>query len=218
MAVLRPLKVVIENYPEGQVEEFGRGQQPGRPGRGHAEGAVLARALHRAGRFHGGSAARSSSALSPGPGSAACATPTSSSASGVVKDREAGEIVELRCTYDPATRGGDAPGRPQGQGHASTGSRRRTRSTAEVRLYDRLFACRIRQREERLRSTISTRTRWRSSRRCQVEPALRGEPGARFQFERLGYFCVDPDCKSGKPVFNRTVGLRDTWAKIEARG
>ena len=121
-----------------------------------------------------------------------------------------GEIMEVHCTYDPATRGGNAP------------DGRKVKSTihwvsaahalpAEARLYDRLFN------EERPDndSPINPNS-LELVRSCQVEPSLKSaKPGDRFQFERIGYFCVDPDSKPGALVFNRTVTLRDTWAKIE---
>ena len=134
---------------------------------------------------------------------------------GVVKDEKTGEITELRCTYDPETRSG------------SSQSSRKVKSTihwvsaahaldAEVRLYDRLFTV-----EE------PTGDNWKESinphsldivRACKVEPSLAAaNVQDRFQFERLGYFCVDDDSKQGSLVFNRAVTLRDTWAKIEKR-
>jgi glutaminyl-tRNA synthetase len=137
---------------------------------------------------------------------------------GVVKD-DAGRVVELRCTYDPASRGGTAP------------DGRKVKATlhwvsaahavdAEVRLYDRLFTIDAPAQAPEGRD-------WRefldpSSLQvvpgCKVEPGLARAPaGSRYQFERIGYFAADPDGSPGRPVFNRTVGLKDTWAKVEAR-
>jgi glutaminyl-tRNA synthetase len=136
-----------------------------------------------------------------------------------VKDAE-GNVVELRCTYDPETRGGNTP------------DGRKVKSTihwvsaahavdAEVRLYDNLFTKENPDEVEEGRdftanlnpNSLEVLTG------CKVEPSLRdASPGARHQFERMGYFCVDLDSAAGKPVFNRTIGLRDTWAKIEQRG
>jgi glutaminyl-tRNA synthetase len=138
-----------------------------------------------------------------------------------VKDPATGEVVELRCSYDPATRGGDAP------------DGRRVKSTihwvsaaqavdAEVRLYDTLFT-------KRDAGEVEEGADWKSNlnpeslsviRGCKVEPALREvAPGFRFQFERLGYFCADSrDSKPGHPVFNRTVTLHDPWANIRKAG
>jgi glutaminyl-tRNA synthetase len=134
----------------------------------------------------------------------------------VIKD-ENGEVVELHCTYDPATRGGDAPdGRKVkstlhwvSTGHALE---------AEVRLYDHLFTKENPDdtaEGEDFKSNLNPNSR-QILISCRVEPSLgRAEPGSRYQFERLGYFCVDPDSSDGKLVFNRTVSLRDTWAKIQ---
>ena len=136
----------------------------------------------------------------------------------VIKD-ERGEIVELRCTFDPATRGGDSP------------DARRVKATlhwvseahavpVEVRLYDRLFSV------EDPEQTVEGQTfldhlnpdSLEVLRSCMAEPSLAGAaPLSRFQFERIGYFCVDPDSQPGALIFNRTVSLRDTWAKIEQR-
>ena len=134
----------------------------------------------------------------------------------VVKN-EHGEVVELHCTYDPATRGGDAP------------DGRKVKSTihwvsaahaheAEVRLYDYLF---VKPNPEDVPEdqdfTVNVNANsLEALTGCKVEPSLAGaKPGDKFQFERQGYFCVDPDSADGKLVFNRSVGLKDTWAKIE---
>jgi len=123
--------------------------------------------------------------------------------------------VELHCTYDPATRGGDAP------------DGRKVKATlhwvsaahaieAEVRLYDRLFADPNPDQEGRDFTEFLNPRSLEVLTGCKLEPSLAtAKPGDRFQFERLGYFCVDPDSAPGAPVFNRTIGLRDTWAKIE---
>src|SRR5262249_39661441 len=130
----------------------------------------------------------------------------------VIKDAS-GTVVELRCTYDPATKGGDSPdGRsPKATLHWVSAAHA---VPAEVRLYDRLF------KEERPDETDLEAALNPNSLEvvdgCYVEPSLlNAKAGDRFQFERQGYFCVDPDSTAEKPVFNRTVTLRDTWAKIE---
>ena len=115
------------NYPEGQTEELDAVNNPEDAVRRHAEGAVRPRAVHRAGRLHAKSRRPSISASSPAT-RCGCATPTSSSARTSMKDA-AGNVTEVHCTYDPATRGGDSPGRPEGEGHDPLGQRRRTRST-----------------------------------------------------------------------------------------
>jgi glutaminyl-tRNA synthetase len=137
----------------------------------------------------------------------------------VVKDAS-GAVVELRCTYDPATRGGNAP------------DGRKVKSTihwvsakhavdAEVRLYDMLFT-RENPNETPEGQDFTANLNPQSLETltgCKLEPGLAAaEPGSRYQFERLGYFCADPDSRPARPVFNRTVALRDTWAKIERRG
>jgi glutaminyl-tRNA synthetase len=133
----------------------------------------------------------------------------------VVKN-DAGEPVELRCTYDPATRGGDAP------------DGRKVKATlhwvsaahavdAEVRLYDRLFTVESPGSGDTDFLTQLNPASLEVVRAAKLEPSLAAAPaGARYQFERLGYFCVDPDSRPGAPVFNRTVGLKDSWAKVEA--
>jgi glutaminyl-tRNA synthetase len=137
---------------------------------------------------------------------------------GVVKD-EKGEVVEVHCTYDPATRGGDSP------------DGRKVKSTihwvsaahaidAEARLYDNLFTCENPdQAPEGQDFTANLNPHsLEVVPGCKLEPSLRAAaPGARYQFERLGYFCVDQDSTPGTLVFNRTAALRDTWAKIEKR-
>jgi glutaminyl-tRNA synthetase len=134
---------------------------------------------------------------------------------GVVKD-DKGEIAEIHCTYDPATRGGNAP------------DGRKVKSTihwvsaahaidAEVRMYDNLFLKENPgETEEGQDFTANLNPNSLEILHAKVEPSLAtAGVGDRFQFERLGYFCVDPDSAPGKPIFNRTVGLKDTWAKIE---
>jgi glutaminyl-tRNA synthetase len=136
----------------------------------------------------------------------------------VIKDA-AGEVVELRCTYDPATRGGDSP------------DGRKVKATlhwvsaahavpVEVRLYDRLFVVEDPENVPEGKTFLDSLNpaSLEVLRDCQAEPGLAtAEVGARFQFERLGYFCVDPESRPGALVFNRTVSLRDAWAKIEQR-
>jgi len=133
----------------------------------------------------------------------------------VVKDAN-GEIVELRCTYDPATRGGDAPDGRKVKATLHWVSAKHA-VPAEARLYDHLFL-------KPDPDDVEEGKDWFANlnpdslkvTECQIEPSVVGaQPGARYQFERQGYFCVDTDSTSEKLVFNRTVTLRDTWAKIE---
>jgi len=136
----------------------------------------------------------------------------------VVKD-EQGEVVELHCTYDPETRGGwSSDGRKvRGALHWVSAAHA---PEAEVRLYDRLFLkanpLDVEEGEDFTASLNPNSSETLTS--CRVEPSLAGAaPGSIYQFERQGYFCVDPDSSDGKLVFNRTVSLRDTWAKIEKK-
>jgi glutaminyl-tRNA synthetase len=133
-----------------------------------------------------------------------------------VKDHS-GAVVELRCTYDPATRGGDAPDGRKVKSTLHWVSAEHS-AIAEVRLYDRLFQVEAPGNGEvDFLSEINPHS-LEVVADCRIEPSLASaEPGTRFQFERLGYFVVDPDSKPGTQVFNRTVTLKDTWAKIAAR-
>ena len=137
----------------------------------------------------------------------------------VVKDEKTGEVIELRCTYDPATRGGDSPDGRKVKGTLHWVSANHSLE-AEVRLYDRLFSVEnpldVEEGEDFTASLNPNSLETLTS--CRVEPSLAdAPPGSRYQFERQGYFCVDPDSTDGKLVFNRTVSLRDTWAKIEEK-
>jgi len=134
---------------------------------------------------------------------------------GVVRDERTGEIVELRCTYDSTTRSGSQEGRKvKGTVHWVSAAHA---VPAEVRLYDSLLrADTTKDDEDRdWQASLNPKSLERLT-SCLVEPSLGGAtPGARYQFERQGYFCVDPDSAAGPLVFNRTVPLRDSWAKIE---
>ncbi|HIE38583.1 MAG TPA: glutamine--tRNA ligase, partial [Anaerolineae bacterium] len=136
----------------------------------------------------------------------------------VVKD-ERGQVIELRCTYDPATRGGDAPDGRKVKGTLHWVSAAHALE-AEVRLYDHLFTKEnpddVEEGQDFMASLSPNSLEVLTS--CRVEPGLADTPpGSRYQFERQGYFCVDPDSSAGKLVFNRTVSLRDSWAKIEKK-
>lgn len=213
MAVMDPLKVVIVNYPEGQVEEFDAINNPEDPDAGTRK-VPFARELYierddfreepppKYFRLAPGREVRLRSAYL-----IKCVD--------VVKDSN-GEIIELHCTYDPETRGGDAP---DGRKVKATlhWVAAETSLEAEVRLYDHLFTKPNPDEMEDGQSyfdnlnpdSLQIRT-------CRIEPGVTGAAsGTRYQFERQGYFCVDTDSTSDKLVFNRTVTLRDTWAKIE---
>jgi glutaminyl-tRNA synthetase len=127
-----------------------------------------------------------------------------------------GEVTELRCTYDPATRGGDAPDGRKVKATLHWVSAAHA-VNAEVRLYDRLFNVEEPGKVEDYRSVLNPAS-LEVITDAKVEPsAASASAGTRLQFERIGYFCVDPESTASRPVFNRTVSLKDTWAKIESR-
>ncbi|HZT31528.1 MAG TPA: glutamine--tRNA ligase/YqeY domain fusion protein [Bryobacteraceae bacterium] len=214
MAVLRPLRVVIENYPEDLMEEMEAVNNPEDASAGTRR-VPFSRVLYIEQEDFREDPPKQYYRLSPGR-EVRLRYGYFIRCTGVVKD-EAGRVIEVRCTYDPATRGGNAP------------DGRKVKSTihwvsaahavaAEVRLYDSLFTkANPNEVEEGQEFTANLNpTSLEVLTGCQVEPGLRGAPPfSHYQFERLGYFCVDPDSTPERPVFNRTVGLRDTWAKIE---
>jgi len=131
----------------------------------------------------------------------------------LVKDPITGEITEVHCTYDPDTRGGDTPDGRKVKSTIHWVSAQHAQ-IAEVRLYDQLFTVENPDISEDVDSIINPHSLEVLS-GCLIEPSLAvAKPGDKFQFERVGYFCMDPDSLPGKPVFNRTVTLKDTWAKI----
>jgi glutaminyl-tRNA synthetase len=219
MAVLNPLKIVLTNYPEGQTEDMRVVNNPEDPSAG-TRSVAFARELYIERDDFLEDPPKKFFRLAPGREvrlrNAYLITCTE-----VVKDAQ-GRITELRCTYDPATRGGDAPdGRKvKATLHWVAAS---TAVDAEVRLYDRLFSVEDPEEAAAKRGTDVTEFLNPASlevlRNCKVEPMLgTAASGSRFQFERLGYFAVDRDSVPGRVVFNRTVSLKDAWAKIAARG
>ncbi len=213
MAVLRPLKVVITNYPEGQVEEVDVINNPEDASAGTRK-VPFSRVLYIEQDDFREVPPKKFFRLSPGREvRLRCAYFITCTE--VVKDA-AGDIVELRCTYDPATRGGDSPDGRKVKATMHWVSAPHA-ATAEVRLYDRLFSVEDPEREEAGKTFLDHLNPGSLEvlGGCQVEPSLAtAAPGSRFQFERLGYFAVDPDSRPGTPVFNRIVSLRDAWAKI----
>jgi glutaminyl-tRNA synthetase len=212
-AVLRPLRLVIENYPEGQVEEVEAVNNPEDPSAGTRK-APFARELWIERDDFMEDPPRKFFRLAPGREvrlrSAYFVTCTD-----VVKDAS-GEIVELRCVYDPETRGGDAPDgrRPKATLHWLSSEHA---VPAQVRIYDRLFTRPDPGADGDLYADLNPNSET-VLQECLVEPALTELPvGETVQFERLGYFCPDPDSTPGRLVFNRTLGLRDTWAKLQAQ-
>jgi glutaminyl-tRNA synthetase len=217
MAVLRPLRLVIENYPEGEVDELDAVNNPEDASAGTRK-VPFTRELYIEREDFREDPPPKYFRLSPGR-EVRLRYAYFVKCTGVVKDAS-GEVVEVRCTYDPATRGGDSP------------DKRKVKATlhwvsathalpAEVRLYDHLFAT-----EDPMDAPEGKD--WRANLNpnslevladARVEPSLAGAAaGARFQFERQGYFSVDPDTTKERLVFDRTVALRDTWAKIEKKG
>jgi glutaminyl-tRNA synthetase len=217
MAVLRPLRVVIENYPEGQSEELDAVNNPEDPAAGTRK-VPFSRVLYVERDDFREDPPKQFFRLAPGR-EVRLRYAYFVQCVGTVKDPSSGEVTELRCTYDPATRGGDAPDGRKVKATLHWVSAEHAIG-AEVRLYDHLFAKpdpeQVGEGEDFFAS-LNPRSLERLA-DCRVEPGLKGvSPGSRFQFERLGYFCVDSDSTPQRPVFNRTVTLRDTWAKIEKR-
>ncbi len=215
MAVLRPLKVVIENYPEGQVEEMEAANNPEDAGAGGRK-VPFSRVLWIEQDDFRETPPPKYFRLSPGV-EVRLRSAYAVRCTGLTKDPTTGEITEVRCTYDPDTRGGEVKGR-------------KIKSTihwvsaphaveAEVRLYDTLFTVPKPDEAPDFKSVIDPGS-LETVRGAKVEPALAdAAPEEHVQFERVGYFVADwKDHRPGRPVFNRSVGLRDTWAKIEKAG
>jgi glutaminyl-tRNA synthetase len=214
MGVLRPLKVVIENYPEDQVEMFEARNNPVNPEMGTRE-VPFSREIYIERTDFMEDPPRKFYRLAPGR-EVRLRYAYFITCTDVIKD-ENGEIVELRCTYDPETRGGAAPDGRKVKGTIHWVSAAQA-LPAEVRLYDRLFAVEEPMNLEEGKDFIDylNPDSLEVLTNCRVEPSLAdAKVGDRFQFERQGYFCVDPDSVEGRPVFNLTVTMRDTWAKIQ---
>lgn len=211
MAVLRPLKLVIENYPDGVVEELDAVNNPEDPSMGVRK-VPISRVLYIEQDDFREHPPKKYFRLSPG-AEVRLRYAYIVKCVGVVKNEKTGEITELRCTYDPETKSG------------SSQSGRRVKGTihwvsalhavdAEVRLYNRLFSVEDPS-AENWRDFINPDS-VEVLKQCKVEQSLAtAKPQDRFQFERLGYFCVDDDSREDALIFNRAVTLRDTWAKIE---
>ncbi len=211
-AVLRPLKLVIENYPEGQVEELDAVNNPEDEGAGTRK-VRFSRELWIEREDFMEDPPKKFYRLSPGR-EVRLRYAYFVTCRAVVKDAS-GAVVELRCSYDPATRGGDAPDgrRPKATLHWVSAQ---DALSAEVRLYDHLFTRPDPGADGDLVADLSEHSEEVLT-GCRVEPALRSA-SATVQFERLGYFCPDPDSSPDKLVFNRTLTLKDTWVKIQAKG
>jgi len=213
MAVLRPLRVVIDNYPQGQIEEMDAVNNPEDPSAGTRQ-VSFSKVLYIEQEDFREDPPKQFYRLAPGR-EVRLRYAYFIKCVDVVKDKQ-GNVIELHCTYDPATRGGDAP------------DGRKVKSTihwvsaahaleAEARLYDYLFTRPDPDEAEDFTSVVNPNS-LEVLIGCKIEPSLASaRPGDKFQFERQGYFCVDPDSTEGKLVFNRSVGLKDTWAKIKKR-
>ena len=216
MAVLRPLKVVIDNYPENQVEEMDAVNNP-EDGSAGTRKVPFSRVLYIEQDDFRENPPKGYFRLSPGR-EVHLRYGYFVTCNSVVKN-DNGELVEVHCAYDPATRGGNAP------------DGRKVKSTihwvsaahavdAEVRIYENLFTKEnpgdVEEGQD-FTANLNPNS-LEVIQQAKLEPLLATAPvGGRYQFERLGYFCVDPDSKPGKPVFNRTVALKDTWAKVEKK-
>ena len=210
MAVLDPLKVIIDNYPEGETDELEAVNHPDNPAMGNRM-VPFTKVLYIERDDFREVPPPKFFRLAPGREVrlrwAFLVTCVS-----VVKDPVTGEVLEIHCTYDPATRGGNTP------------DGRKVKSTIhwvsaehaldmEARLYEGLFVDAV---DEEQDFTASLNPKSLVTMAGKVEPSVAGvAAGSRFQFERVGYFCADPDSTPERPVFNRTVALRDTWAKID---
>lgn len=219
MAVLKPLKLVIVNYPEGQPEEQPENQveeldainNPEDPSMGTRK-IPFSRVLYIEQDDFREEPPKEFFRLAPGR-EVRLRYAYFIKCVDVIKDKN-GEIIELHCTYDPATRGGDSPDRRKVKATIHWVSASHS-IEAEVRLYDHLFA--VPSPGEDFKKDLNPKS-LEILLSCQVEPYLaHAKPGDIYQFERQGYFCVDPDSSGGKLVFNRATTLRDTWAKIEKR-
>jgi glutaminyl-tRNA synthetase len=210
---LRPLKVVLTNYPEGQVENVDVINNPEDPAAGTRQ-VPFSRELYIEREDFMEAPPKKFFRLAPGREvrlrGAYFITCTD-----VVKD-DRGEIVEVRCTYDPATRGGSSPDNRRVKATLHWVSREHA-VPIEVRLYDRLFSVEDPERVSAGKTFLDNvnPNSLEILQDCRAEPSLASAAvGSRFQFERLGYFCADPDSRPGALIFNRTVSLRDAWAKI----
>jgi glutaminyl-tRNA synthetase len=217
MAVLRPLKVVITNYPEGEVEQLEAANHPQKPEMGTRK-VPFAREIYIEADDFMEDAPKKFFRLAPGR-EVRLRYAYFITCNEVVKDK-AGNITELRCTYDPATRGGNAPDGRKVKGTIHWVAAPQAVS-AEIRLYDHLFKTEYPDEAPEGKTFLDNINpdSLEIVRDAKLEPSLaEARPGQQFQFERLGYFFTDPvDSKPGKPVFNRTATLRDTWAKEAAK-
>jgi glutaminyl-tRNA synthetase len=217
MGVLRPLRVIIENYPEGQIEELDAVNNPEDSSAGTRKVPFGRELLIEQDDFLE-SPPKDFFRLAPGR-EVRLRYAYFVKCTGVTKDPASGQITEVRCTYDPATRGGDAPDGRKVKGTIHWVSADKA-IDAEVRLYDHLFSKPdpddVPEGQDYLANLNPNSLVVLKG--CKLEPKLAtASIGDRFQFERLGYFCVDKESRSESLVFNRSVTLRDTWAKMQKK-
>jgi glutaminyl-tRNA synthetase len=217
MAVLRPLRVVIDNYPEGQVEEFDSPYHPQNPEMGSRK-VPFSRILFIEQEDFMEKPPKKFYRLAPGK-EVRLRYGYFIKCVNVVKDSNTGEVTEVHCTYDPETRSGFAPDGRKVDATIHWVSAEHS-FPVEIRLYDRLFMVPNPLEGDSDYMEHLNPNSLEVLKTCRVEPSLKGAiPGSRFQFERIGYFCVDSkDSSPEKPVFNRIVSLRDSWAKISEKG
>jgi glutaminyl-tRNA synthetase len=216
MGVQRPLKVVIDNYPEGEEEFLDAVNNPEDPGAG-SRSVPFSRELYIEREDFLEDPPKKFFRLAPGR-EVRLRYAYFVTCQEVIKD-DAGEIIELRCTYDPATRGGDSPDGRKVKGTLHWVSARHS-IPAELRQYSTLFVDEEPDPngEGGLEASLNPDS-LETLTECRLEPALGdANAGDRIQLERVGYYCVDPDSQDGKLVLNRTATLRDTWAKVAKQG
>ena len=215
MGVLRPLKVIIDNFPEGRVEEMEAVNNPEDPSMGTRR-VPLSRELYIEADDFREDPPPKFFRLSPGR-EVRLRYGYFITCVGVERDGQTGEVSALHCTYDPATRGGSAPDGRRVRGTIHWVSAAHS-VPAEVRLYDTLFTTENPDAAEDYRTVLNPGS-LEVVDTARMEPHVcAAAPGSHYQFERLGYFCVDSrDSEPGALVFNRTVTLRDTWARVEGR-
>jgi glutaminyl-tRNA synthetase len=213
MAVLNPLRVVIDNYPEDKVEEVEAINNPEDPSAGTRQ-VPFSRVIYIERSDFLEDPPKKFFRLGPGR-EVRLKHAYYITCDRVVKDEKTGEIVELHCSYDPESRGGGTPDGRKVKGTLQWVSEAHA-INAEVRLYDHLFTKKYPEEDEDFRASLNPNS-FEVLKSCKLEPSLSGAtPGGRYQFLRHGYFCVDDvDSTGEKLVFNRTVSLRDSWAKIE---
>jgi glutaminyl-tRNA synthetase len=215
MAVLRPLKVIISNYPEDQVEWFDVENNPENPEMGSRK-VPFSKVIYIEQDDFMEDPPKKYFRLFPG-NEVRLKNAYFIKCRQIVKDEATDEILELHCTYDPETRGGNAPDGRKVKGTIHWVSAEHA-VDAEIRLYDTLFSTPDPDDGKADYKDYLNPDSLVVLNHCKVEPSLAtAAPGSRFQFLRMGYFCTDTDTKEGTPVFNRTVGLKDSWAKVAAK-